>query len=418
MAITNIEIVQDNIVGDCDLLSVASPLVYLVNATYTGAVPDVIYARLFDGATDLGYYKCLPWKDLSSAVRQFWFKADEILRQYVPLLEDVAQSDNTLIEISGAVKGLTLKFANEYRDDLGYCIKEGKADGAVISGFNYNVIGSVIINGIGIDIGFTILEPMTLTDAYMIERYKEQLNINAPGALDSSIFIYDTAFGYAIRNNTTSDTDKVQMFSIAQQYQLTSVPTPAVSAFTNFHAINAAGQVGETEANLPVFNNEQQSQIGIAGKHAYAYFYSADPTGTLSVTESSNDNYEMVATNDGVVTGLTASQVSTSVVKYELAAPGTGNVAFGASGVFETLSIKIDEILGTFSGSANKIELTYLNNGTVTVDIDALGVGTHTFNLNTAFPTSNVKLFIIGDTAEAKSISLDFVRLTSTEITC
>lgn len=252
----------------------------------------------------------------------------------------------------------------------------------------------------------------------MIERFIEQLNIYAPGAYGASVLVTASAYGFRITNNTTSDPDSITVSSIGGVTQEASFPVAVISAFTNFNAINAAGQFGETEANLDVFNNEQQNQIGIAGKHAYAYFYSSDPTGTISVTESSNDNYEMVATNEGVVTGLTASQVSASVVKYELAAPSTGNVAFGASGVFETLSIKIDEILGTFSDSANKIELTYLNNGTVIIDLDALGVGTHTLNLNTAFPTSNVKIFIVGDIAEAKSISLDFVRLTSTETTC
>lgn len=418
MAITNIEIVQDNIVGDCDLLSVASPLVYLVNATYTGAVPDVIYAKLFDGATYKDYYKCLPWADLSSTVRQFWFKADEILRQYVPLLEDVTQSDNTLIEINGAVKALTFQFANEYRDDIGTCYKEGNLEGLVLPNPNYFINFGVEINGVPYVMNFFIPEPMTLTNAYMIERFIEQLNIYAPGAYGASVLVASSAYGFRITNNTTSDPDSITVSSIGGVTQEASFPVAVISAFTNFHAINAAGQFGETEANLAVYNNEQQSQIGIAGKHAYAYFYSYEPTGTLSVTESSNDNYEMVATNEGVVTGLTASQVSASVVKYELAAAGTGNVAFDASGVFETISIKVDEILGTFSGATNKIELTYLNNGTVTVDVDALGVGTHTFNLNTAFPTSNVKLFIIGDTAEAKSISLDFVRLTSTETTC
>lgn len=55
-----------------------------------------------------------------------------------------------------------------------------------------------------------------------------------------------------------------------------------------------------------------------------------------------------------------------------------------------------------------RLKLTYLNNGTVTVDLDALlKVGIHTFNLNTAFTTSNVKIFIVGDIAETKSISLD-----------
>jgi len=114
MAITNIEITQNNMVGDCDLLNIASPLIYLVNVEYTDAVPDLIYATIFSGATELDHFKCLPFKDISSTVRQFWFRADEILREHIPPLEDVTQSDNTLIEISGAVKDLTIRFSDLY----------------------------------------------------------------------------------------------------------------------------------------------------------------------------------------------------------------------------------------------------------------------------------------------------------------
>lgn len=39
MAITNIEITQNNMVGDCDLFNIASPLIYLVNVEYTRCGP-------------------------------------------------------------------------------------------------------------------------------------------------------------------------------------------------------------------------------------------------------------------------------------------------------------------------------------------------------------------------------------------
>lgn len=283
MVITNIEIVQDNIVGDCDLLSVASPLVYLVNYTYTGQVPDVIYARLFDGETDLGYYKCLPWKDLSATVRQFWFRADEILRQYVPLLEDVAQADNTLIEIDGAVKGLTLKFCDEYRDDIGTCYKEGNLEG-LVSQYNYMIVFGLVVNGVGYNMNFTINEPTTITNAYIISRFIDQVNIYIPGAIGETVLIEPSAYGFRVTNNTTSNTGYIQMSSIGGVTQEASFPVAVISALTNFNAINAAGQFGDTEANLDVFNNEQQNQIGIAGKHAYVYFY--DSVGTEEITAS------------------------------------------------------------------------------------------------------------------------------------
>ena len=62
--------------------------------------------------------------------------------------------------------------------------------------------------------------------------------------------------------------------------------------------------------------------------------------------------------------------------------------------------------------------MTFLNNGINVVDLDALGVGTHTLNLNTAYQTSALKVHVVGDIEETKSISIDFIRLTGTQNVC
>ena len=48
MAITAIEIVQTNIVGDCDLLAIHSPLIFLANATYNTATQANLYLFIYD----------------------------------------------------------------------------------------------------------------------------------------------------------------------------------------------------------------------------------------------------------------------------------------------------------------------------------------------------------------------------------
>ena len=189
---------------------------------------------------------------------------------------------------------------------------------------NYFINFGVEINGVPYVMNFIIPEPMTLTNAYMIERFIEQLNIYAPGAYGASVLVAASAYGFKITNNTTSDPDSITVSSIGGVTQEASFPVAVISALTNFHAINAAGQFGETEANLDVFNNEQQSQIGIAGKHAYAYFYSNSDTGTIDVIETlgSVERNDFDNINDFIVSSslnrLTLEQISQSVIRFRV----------------------------------------------------------------------------------------------------
>lgn len=109
MAISSIEITQDNIVSGCDLLAVHNPLVFIAEVTYSGDAPDFVYVRIETGS-DLDDYKAIYLDDISGIKRRFYFVADEILRSYLPELSDTVQTANTTIEINNLTTDITLSF--------------------------------------------------------------------------------------------------------------------------------------------------------------------------------------------------------------------------------------------------------------------------------------------------------------------
>lgn len=111
MAISNITITQNNIVGSSDLIPVHSPVIFIADCTYSGAIPTYLLVDVIDSASVLlATYRAIPYRDSSLTVRQFMFIADEILRSYMASFDDVAQSDNTLIHIPNQQKIFTIKF--------------------------------------------------------------------------------------------------------------------------------------------------------------------------------------------------------------------------------------------------------------------------------------------------------------------
>ena len=418
MAITAVEIVQTNIVGDCDLLAIHSPLIFLANATYNTAPPDNLYLFIYDkDDVLLGSYKSLPNRDISPTVRQFRFRADQVLRQWLRPMEDFTQADNTLIEVPDMTKQFKIKFSNESTVDAGYCTKTGSVEGYTFPA-PYMFATNVVVDGLSKPVRTILQAGTTLTDEETVTLIRNLYNASFPGLLGTKIDIYVSATGYTIRNNTSSKADTITMQSLGSIYTIEEFPRAEAADSITFEAVSAASQFGETESKQSLFNNESQCITGIKGKWAYAYFYDSVGTGVITVSEVGSANYEMVATNEGTLTDLTATQESASVVKFSKDVSGTGNVAFSAEGNFSKIEIKIDEIIGSFSGSTNKLEMTFLNNGINVVDLDALGVGTHTRNLNTAYPTSALKVHVVGDIEETKSISIDFIRLTGTQNVC
>ena len=111
MAITLIEISQDNKYNGSDLLPVHSQLVFLVNATWTTAAPDNLYVGIYDESdTLLDTYKCIPYSDILTNVRQFAFIASESVRSMMESFDDTLQAVDTLVHIPEMTKVLRFRF--------------------------------------------------------------------------------------------------------------------------------------------------------------------------------------------------------------------------------------------------------------------------------------------------------------------
>lgn len=111
MAITAVNISQDNIQDESNLVAVHSPLIFLVNADYTGAAPEVLYCDVYDSDDVLlGRFKCIPYVDLTSTLRQFMFIADSILRGFMESFDDEVQSGGSIEYVDNITKEFTLEF--------------------------------------------------------------------------------------------------------------------------------------------------------------------------------------------------------------------------------------------------------------------------------------------------------------------
>lgn len=113
MAITTLSIYQDNKTGDSDLMPIHSPLVFLVDADYTGGAPATIHCEIYDSVSVLkGTFKCVPYQDISTSTRRFMFIAQRVLKSYMGEFQDFAQSDGTLVYVDDITKVFRLVFVD------------------------------------------------------------------------------------------------------------------------------------------------------------------------------------------------------------------------------------------------------------------------------------------------------------------
>lgn len=121
MGISLLSISQDNIVDGSDLMPVHSPLRFLCQATYSGDTPEYIYVDLYDDLDALQEtFRAIPYRDISTTVREFVFIAEALLRQYMEDFDDFAQAGNTLVYCDG----ITKRFKLVFRDPDGVAIDE------------------------------------------------------------------------------------------------------------------------------------------------------------------------------------------------------------------------------------------------------------------------------------------------------
>ena len=95
MAVSNVDIIQTNIVEGASILSAHNPLVFLITATYTDTPPA--WCKSFIMGFESDVYNCLYLRDESPTERTFYFIADEVLRLRLGKLSNFDQSADTLL---------------------------------------------------------------------------------------------------------------------------------------------------------------------------------------------------------------------------------------------------------------------------------------------------------------------------------
>jgi hypothetical protein len=114
MAITAIDIIQDNIVSSVNLLAAHNPLVFIADATWNTTAPTSLVAKvIYDGVpANADVYAAIFYEDLDATSRVFIFISDEALRFRMDDLEDITQTVDTIIAITNLTKELTIRFDN------------------------------------------------------------------------------------------------------------------------------------------------------------------------------------------------------------------------------------------------------------------------------------------------------------------
>lgn len=113
MAVTEITVYQDNIESSVNAMAVHSPLVFLVDVTYTSSAPDFIYCEVFKEGISKLTARCIYVADISETTRRFKFVADEILRGYMPDFDDFVQSGGSIETATNISQTFTLNFKND-----------------------------------------------------------------------------------------------------------------------------------------------------------------------------------------------------------------------------------------------------------------------------------------------------------------
>lgn len=137
MAITDVTISQDNIVNGSNLMPVHSPLVFVVDVTYTGPDPTKLLVDIIYEGDVIETYKCIPYADPLANLRQFMFSAN-VVKGLMEPFDDFAQLTDTLEYVEGRTKLFTLKFYDPDNESINDIVIFDAVHGAAQFGDNPN----------------------------------------------------------------------------------------------------------------------------------------------------------------------------------------------------------------------------------------------------------------------------------------
>lgn len=113
MAVTDITVYQDNFDGAINLLAVHSPLVFLIDVTYSGAAPSMKCDLTIDGITPINEdatFNCVFHEDVTNTIRRYRFQADVMIRGFMSGLDDFVQTDESVEQVRDVQQAFTLVF--------------------------------------------------------------------------------------------------------------------------------------------------------------------------------------------------------------------------------------------------------------------------------------------------------------------
>lgn len=112
MAITSINITQNNISGRCNLLSVHNPLVFLCDVVYTLAKPNVLFVELQDSESNiLATFQAIEIaEDNTTGTVSYMFEANDILSAFMDDIDDFYSQLNVIEFVENITKDFTLRF--------------------------------------------------------------------------------------------------------------------------------------------------------------------------------------------------------------------------------------------------------------------------------------------------------------------
>ncbi len=113
MSLTNLVITQSNITNQCNLVSVHNPLVFIVDAEYSGLAPDLCTCQVSDeNDSVLGLFSMIPYEDKTNK-RTFIFIADSFLRSFMESFDDIKTEEKFFAYVPNMTKLFKLKFTCE-----------------------------------------------------------------------------------------------------------------------------------------------------------------------------------------------------------------------------------------------------------------------------------------------------------------
>lgn len=113
MAVSSITVTKKDYSDECNLIAIHSPVSFEIEVSFPSSAPESLQVDIYDeNSILLGTFLAIPYID-TSGVRTFVFLADEILRGYMPDVDDFVSTNRALEFVPNNTKIFTIVFTCE-----------------------------------------------------------------------------------------------------------------------------------------------------------------------------------------------------------------------------------------------------------------------------------------------------------------